>query len=120
MKKIPLTQGKFTLVDDDDFEKYGSLSWHAQRKENGAFYAARGCSNADNLKNRRGPASSNTSGYRGVSYQKSRGNWKSCIHVNGKEIFLGRFALLEDAAKAYADANKKYFGDFGGGLKWIP
>lgn len=25
---IPLTQGKFTIVDDDDYERFGHLNWH--------------------------------------------------------------------------------------------
>ena len=28
MKKIPLTKGKFAIVDDDDFVKFGGLKWH--------------------------------------------------------------------------------------------
>ena len=27
MKKIPLSQGKFTIVDDDDFERVSQLKW---------------------------------------------------------------------------------------------
>ena len=31
MKKIPLTQGKFALVDDDDFDELMKYKWHVSR-----------------------------------------------------------------------------------------
>ncbi len=40
-KQIPLTQGKFTLVDDDVYEWASQHKWHALHK-NGIFYAIRG------------------------------------------------------------------------------
>lgn len=40
MKYINLTQGKRTVVDDDDFEKYGDLKWQAL-KVRGCFYVKR-------------------------------------------------------------------------------
>lgn len=45
MKKIPLTQSKFALIDDDDFEKASKFKWCAYRASSGAFYAHRGCWN---------------------------------------------------------------------------
>lgn len=40
MKKIPLTQGKFALVDDCDFEVLSQHKWHACERNN-IFYARR-------------------------------------------------------------------------------
>ena len=40
MKKIPLTQNQFALVDNEDFERINSVKWYAARMRNG-FYAMR-------------------------------------------------------------------------------
>lgn len=38
VKKIPLTQGKFALVDDEDFEWLNQFKWHVTKERN-CFYA---------------------------------------------------------------------------------
>ena len=43
----------------------------------------------------------NTSGYRGVSYNKRRGKYTAQITINNKSIYLGSFLTLEDGAIAY-------------------
>ena len=40
-KLIPLTQGKFAIVDDEDFEWLMQWKWQALPKPNGRFYAIR-------------------------------------------------------------------------------
>lgn len=45
MRKIPLTQGQFATVDDEDFELVSSIKWYAQRVKRGdtfSFYADSG------------------------------------------------------------------------------
>lgn len=39
MKALPLTRGQTAWVDDDVFEKVRLMSWQAQRKHAGKFYA---------------------------------------------------------------------------------
>ncbi len=40
MEKIPLTQGKFALVDDEDFARLNQQKWHINKNRN-RFYAVR-------------------------------------------------------------------------------
>jgi len=40
-QQIPLTQGLFALVDDEDYERVGEFKWHARGDIDGRFYAVR-------------------------------------------------------------------------------
>lgn len=62
-------------------------------------------------RNKRLP-SNNTSGYKGVSYNKERGAWKAYIMVGRTTIHLGYFDTAELAHKAYCEAAKEHFGEF--------
>lgn len=67
------------------------------------------CKHANNMKNL-GLRKDNTSGVKGVRWHKQLQKWNARIHVNGKEISLGCFHDLKEAAKAYKDASIKYHG----------
>lgn len=53
--------------------------------------------------------SSNTSGYKGVSWDRSRKKWVAQITFKGKKYRLGRYNNIEDAIKARIEAEEKYF-----------
>ncbi len=54
----------------------------------------------------------NTSGSKGVQWDKVNRKWKAQIAVRGHVMNLGRFHEKSDAEKAYMDAAIKYFGEF--------
>jgi len=69
------------------------------------------CTHKENIRNSN-IKSSNSSGYKGVTWRKSIKKWTSNITVNGKTIFLGNFTDIEEAAKSYKQAALQYFGEF--------
>lgn len=69
------------------------------------------CTMNENSKNRPIPKA-NSSGFKGVSWDKSRDMWESYIKVEYKKIHLGRYKDILQAASAYNDAAIKYFGEF--------
>jgi len=153
-KKIKLTQGKFALVDDADFDWLNQWKWYAQKQRN-TFYAVRNVRvglkqkivkmhrlilgldfddgrqgdhiNMDTLDNRRanlriaihaqnqrnrGRNANNTSGYKGVYWNKQKKKWRAYIKVNGKQKYLGYFDDPIKAARAYDEAAKKHHKEF--------
>lgn len=51
----------------------------------------------------------NTSGVKGVCYDKSRGNWMAYITIKRKRVWSRRFATLEEAVQARLEAEEIYF-----------
>jgi len=49
--------------------------------------------------------------YRGVCRDEERGKWRAYIHTELKPKHLGYFDSEEEAAKAYDEAAKKYYGE---------
>ena len=153
MRRIKLTQNKFALVDDCDYEYLSQWNWCYDPKG----YAMRGsgtranqhmvymhrvvakraglritrkqvdhrdedginnqrnnlrvATTSQNMSNR-GPQKNNTSGHKGVWWDKSRSKWCAEITVKQKKHYLGRFINKQDAARAYKLAAEKYFGEF--------
>lgn len=69
------------------------------------------CTTSQNLHNTK-IQRNNTSGYKGVSFNKLTNKWEAYIKINNKKIHLGLFNTSEDAARAYDAKTKNSFGKF--------
>jgi hypothetical protein len=168
MKRILLTRGKFTVVDDEDFEKTKKITWYfsyakVKTKIDCGGYA-KGYNpqtgknvflhrfilnipsniqvdhvNHDKLDNRRcnlrlatrsqnnmnREKTNNKHGYKGISFYSHRKyytkttsrltypkSWRANIKINKRRISLGFFCTKGEAAQAYNEAAKRYFGEY--------
>ena len=76
----------------------------------------RKCTRAENIRNRE-MHRCNKSGFKGVSrVRNGRGTlcstWRAVIRKDRKRVHIGCFATAKEAAAAYDQAAKTYFGDF--------
>lgn len=76
------------------------------RKEN-----LRLVSSSENGRNRPAPRN-NTSGFKGVSFNKKRALWRADICVDQKQKTLGYFHTPEEAHMAYCRAAERLHGEF--------
>jgi len=78
---------------------------------NNSLSNLRWCTYTENGRNRK-KHRNNTSGYKGVYFNKAAGKWRARIKINGKNKSLGYFHTKEEAAAAYEAAAKEAFGEF--------
>lgn len=106
MKKIPLTQGKFALVDDEDYEDLSKLKWHIS----GRGYASR--------------QSPRENGRQRVVFMHrvilglKHGDGVDCDHINGDRLD-NRRANLRPCTRAENMRNVKRRSDNRSGFKGV-
>ena len=69
------------------------------------------CTDAENKRNR-SKFKNNTSGFIGVSFDKSKNKWRAYINIDQKQSSLGTFIDQNDAIRARLYAEKQYYGEF--------
>jgi len=80
-------------------------------KANNKFQNLRQATKSQNGFNRN-PSVSNSTGFKGVSWDSSREKFYSSIFANGKTVSLGRHTTAEQAYAAYCKAAKEIHGEF--------
>lgn len=73
-------------------------------------YNLRVCSVTENVRNSAPQAG--TSRFKGVHWDKEKNKWYAGIKFERKQVFLGRFSSEEEAALAYDNAAKSFFGAY--------
>ena len=68
--------------------------------------------NASKNRMNTGVRADNTSGYKGIYWNTEARIWKAQVQVNGKRKCVGRFNSAKEAAAAYNESAKKYYGEF--------
>ena len=96
------TDGYYTMPD----HIHGKNSRHDNRKSN--LRIANKSQNNINQPLRK----DNTSGVKGINWNKDSNKWRVRIQVNKKRIFIGDFDTLDEAKKARENAAKKYHKDY--------
>lgn len=69
------------------------------------------CTRSENNMNKAAQIN-NTSGYKGVKWNKREKKWRAVIGVRGKTIHIGCFETAQEAAAAYNEASIKHHGEF--------
>jgi hypothetical protein len=89
----------------EDVDHHPDPSTHNNRIEN-----LRASTHLENVRNQRKPRH-NTSGFKGVKVQPD-GRYRARIGRNYRQVFLGDFLTVEEAALAYDAAAREFYGEF--------
>ena len=86
----------------------GQLDHVNGNKNDNRINNLRSVSNKENGENRK-LHSSNTSGHRGISWNKKSNKWTATVRHLGQLHHIGQYSVLEDAVKAVKEARNLFF-----------
>lgn len=136
MKIIKISQGKETIIDDEDYERvmirkwsfhhlgyvvggYPQVSLHRfiMKAKKGKFIDHKNRNRLDNRKENLRFASNRQNQYNciyndGVHWRGDREAWIVRMNVNGRKKYIGYFKRKEDAELAHRKASLKYHKKF--------
>jgi hypothetical protein len=93
-------------LSKDEFADHINHNGLDNRREN-----LRLATRTENMRNKRRPRN-NTSGYKGVCWDKKNSKWQVHIRVNSKQKLLGRFTDIKEAARIWNQAAIEAYGEF--------
>ena len=106
-KNIRMHRLIMKVLDNDDVEiDHINHNIKDNRKCN-----LRTVTHAQNMKNLK-KSKRNTSGYKGISFDKKLGKWRAQIRCDDKRIHIGIFDSIEEAILARNKIEKEVFGEF--------
>lgn len=136
MRKIQLTKGKISLIDDEDFERVSKNKWSyhhtgyvvrgkpqislhrfVMNAKKGEFIDHINRNRLDNRKSNLRLATMRQNQYNsvykdGIHWRGDREAWIVRMKVNGKSKYIGYFKNKKEAEVARKEASIKYHGKF--------
>jgi hypothetical protein len=100
MHEMVLGKIKGTIIHHDDHNGLNNQKYNLKRT-----------THANNMAHSKKPKN-NTSGYKGVSWDKANKKWVVQVAMSGGNGFHKRFSKLEDAVAAYDTEAVRRWGDF--------
>jgi hypothetical protein len=99
----------FNAFRADMGERPGS-EYSLERQDNNGNYEMKNCrwATATEQQRHKRRQKNNASGVTGVFWNTDAKRWQAVITVNHKQIFLGTFSDIEDAASARKDAEQEF------------
>lgn len=79
---------------------------------NNCLFNLRYVTNQQNQFNRSINSKNNTSGVKGICFNKRQNKWQAHIGINGKKLHIGLFDNIEDAKIARVNKAKELFGQY--------
>lgn len=105
--EIITRKNQHIIIDHEDFEKCKSVSWCVDNRGYANGINTKIVTNQENHFNE-GLSKNNSSGVKGVYYNKDCDKWVCQITLNGKTIYGGLFDNLEMAVSKRKSLEEKY------------